>query len=192
MDYVTEALAILGAGLLLGVVLAWLNNRLLMPKENADSMRTLAYVFFVVLGLVFAGLAGIERAYKGLFDDVTDRIRPTVHAGMHAAGLDPGRVPVGEVGRMLEVMDQALHREVARQDADWFLELLEGSEYGAWLENTRLLGQAMQSAGTIDLEQAFVTARDASFSYFLPWAQRAFWALLVLFPFLALLLRASA
>ncbi|NGX14797.1 hypothetical protein [Wenzhouxiangella sp. XN24] len=192
MDYVTESLAILGAGLLLGLVLAWLNNRLLMPRENAESMRTLAYVFFVVLGLALAGLAGVERAYKGLFDDMTERIRPTVHAGMHAAGLDPGRVPVGEVGRMLEVMDQALHREVARQDAEWFLELLEGHEFGAWLENTRLLGRAMQSAGTIDVEQAFLTARDVSFSYFFPWAQRAFWAVLALFPFFALLLRASA
>lgn len=192
MDYVTESLAILGAGLVLGVVLAWLNNRLLMPRENAESMRTLAYVFFVVLGLALAGLAGIERAYKGLFDDMTETIRPTVHAGIHAAGLDPGRVPVGEVGRMLEVMDEALHREVARQDAEWFLELLEGRNFGAWLENTRLLGRAMQSAGTIDVDQAFVTARDVSFSYFFPWAQRAFWAVLVLFPFFALLLRASA
>lgn len=192
MDYVTESLAILGAGLLLGVVLAWLNNRLLMPRENAESMRTLAYVFFVVLGLALAGLAGVERAYKGLFDDMTERIRPTVHAGMHAAGLDPGRVPVGEVGRMLEVMDQALHREAARQDAEWFLELLEESNFGPWLKNTRLLGQAIQSAGTIDVEQAFVAARDVSFSYFFPWAQKAFWAVLVLFPFFALLLRASA
>lgn len=51
MDYVTESLAILGAGVLLGVVLAWLNNRLLIPRENTESMRMLAYVFFVVLGL---------------------------------------------------------------------------------------------------------------------------------------------
>lgn len=192
MDYVTESLAILAAGLLLGIVLAWLNNRLLMPRENAESMRTLAYVFFVVLGLALAGLAGIERAYKGLFDDMTDRIRPTVHAGMHAAGLDPGHVPVDEVGRMLQVMDQALQREVARQDAEWFLEFLKGRKFGAWLENTRLLGRAMQSAGTLDLEQVFVTAREVSFGYFFPWAKQAFWAVLVLFPLFALLLRASA
>ncbi len=191
MDYLTEILVLLGLGGLGGLVLAWGNNRLFMPREGAESMRTLAYVFFLVLGLALAGVVGVERAYKGLFDDVAARIRPVVHEGIVSAGLDPARVPIGEVGRVLEAADQALQREIQRKDAGWFVELLEPWGFSEHLGSGRALARALREVDTIDVDRVFLIARDASLGYLLPWISPATWAVLLLFPFFAWLLRVS-
>lgn len=191
MGYLEEFLVLLVLGGLLGIVLAWLNGRLLLRGQGAESMRILGYVFFVVLGVALATVGGFERAYKGLFDELAERMGPAVHQAIVVADLDPARVPVGEVGRMLEVMDQALHREIARQDAAWFLEFLEGWNFSVLLEGGRELARIMQRADTVDIDRVWVIARDTSFGYLFPWAQRAFWVLLALFPFFAWLLWVS-
>lgn len=192
MGDLKEFLVLLGIGGLGGLVLAWGNNRLFMPRQGAESMRTLAYVFFLVLGLAMAGVAGIERAYKGLFDDVSGRIRPTIQEGLLAAGLDPASLPVGEIGRVLEEMDQALQREIQRKDADWFVELLEPWGFSARLDSGRALARALRGVDTIDVDRVLVLARDASFSHMFPWTGPATWVLLLLFPLFAWLLRVSA
>lgn len=191
MDYLTEILVLLGLGGLGGLVLAWGNNRLFMPREGAESMRTLAYVFFLVLGVALAGVAGIERAYKGLFDDVAERIRPAVHEAIVNAGLDPARVPIGEVGRVLEELDQALQREIERKDAGWFVELLEPWGFSEHLGSGRTFARTLRDVDTVDIDRVLLLARDTSLSYLLPWVGPATWAVLLLFPFFAWLLRVS-
>ena len=192
MDDLKQFLVLLALGGAGGLVLAWGNNRLFMPREGAESMRTLAYVFFLVLGLALAGVVGIEQAYKGLFDDVAERIRPVVHEGLVTVGLDPASVPVGEVGRVFEEMDKALQREIQRKDAGWFVELLEPWGFSKHLGNGRVLAQALRDVDTIHVDRALLLARDASFGYLFPWTGPATWALLLLFPFFAWLWRVSA
>jgi len=191
MDDLRQFLVLLALGGAGGLVFAWANNRLFMPRAGAESMRSLAYVFFLVLGLALAGVVGIERAYKGLFDDVAERIRPVVDEGLVTVGLDPASVPVGEVGRIFEAMDQALQREIQRKDASWFVELLEPWGFSEHLGHGRALAQVLRDVDTIDVDRVLLLARDASFEYLFPWTGTATWVVLLLFPFFAWLLRVS-
>ncbi len=191
MDYLKEFLVLLALGGLGGVVLAWGNNRLFMPRQ-AESMRALVYISFIIVGLGLAGVAGIERAYKGLFDEMTMEIYGTVNVGLMVVGLDPQHIPVGEAGRVLEEMDRALHRAIERNEADWFIEFLEPWSFSEHLERTRAFARLLRRVDIISIDQVFLLARDASFVYLFPWAGPATWAVLLLFPFLAWLLRVSA